>query len=267
MKKKIFTLALLLISVFTMTWGQCKIENTFFKEGETLIYDMYFKLGFTSTNAGKLKLTVSKEQYQNEECYKMTFQTNTSGLVNSIFAINDTLYAYMSKDLQPVAYMKRAMEGGDYTKEDLSYTYKDDGKIDIRTIRHKNGEFRFDEVLTSEKCIYDLVSVVYYARTIDFSKMNKGDEVTVNFISGKKMSNALIEYKGEKNVKGNDGKRYDCIDLELKFTAGGGSAKSKEMMKVAITNDKNRVPIQIESKLKKIGSVKGTIKSYSGLKN
>ena len=266
MKKYLVIIALLFISI-SHTYGQCKVENTFFKDGERLYYDMYFKLGFVTSFAGELKLSVEPGSYQGRGDHKMTFQTNTSDIANKIFPVHDTLYAYMTKDLLPIAYIKNALEGSDYTQEELTYNYDSKGKINIRTKRTRDGEFKFDEKLTSDTCIYDMVSVVYYARSLDFDSMKKNEKVSINFVSGKKKSQVDIEYKGTKKVKGNDGKRYDCAELILNFTAGGVSGKTKEMMKVYITTDKNRIPIEIVTQLKKLGSVRGVIKSYKGLRN
>ena len=268
MKRRIMILATLLFATLQVVVGQCKVENTFFKNGEELTYDMYFKLGFASTKAGKLTLSVSEGSIKGKGHHKMKFQTNTSGIANGIYSVHDTLYAYTTKDIVPVAYIKNALESGDFTQEELYYSYAADGKVDIHTKRNKNGEFRFDDKLSTDGCIYDMVSVVYYARTLDFENMKKGDKTSINFISGRAISAVEIQYGGTKRVKANDGQKYDTVELVLNFTAGGGETKGKEMMKVYISNDKNRIPIEINTNLKKMGAaVRGVIKSYKGLKN
>lgn len=266
MKKEIMILATLLLAAFQVVVAQCKIDNTYFKEGEVLTYDMYFKYGI-STKAGVLSLSVQKGDSSEKGDYKIKFQSNTSGLADKLYAVHDTLYSYMSKDIVPQVYIKNAMEGGAYTQEELYYTYKADGKVDVRTKRTRHGDFKFDEVLTSDACIYDMVSVVYYARTLDFANMKKGDKTSINFISGRKISNIDIIYNGQKRVKGNDGKKYDTSELKLIFAAGDAEYRGKEMMKVYITNDKNRIPIEIQTSLKKMGAIHAVIKSKKGLRN
>lgn len=267
MRHRILIVAALLFASLQMVQAQCKITNTFFQNGEELIYDMYFKIGFTSAKAGKLSLSVSEGSHKGKGAHKMVFQSNTSGLANGIYAVHDTLTSYMTKDLVPMAYVKNAMEGGDFTQEELLYNYAQGGKVKIQAKRHKNGEFRFDQNVDAEGCIYDLVSIIYYARTLDFSKMKAGDVATINFISGQKLSSAEIEYVGTKRVKANNGTKYDTLELSLNFSTSQDD-KGKEAMRVFITNDKNRIPIEINSKLKKMGaSVRGVLKSYTGLKN
>lgn len=266
MRKSLVLISILFLTAFQAVQGQCKVNASFLKDGEELVYDMYFKLGFVHVEAGTLKLGAEAGSLEGRGDHKVRFQINTAGVANGIYPVHDTLSAYITKDLVPIAYFKNAKESSDYTQEELYYSYNTDGKIDIHTKRTRNGEFKFDEKLSSDTCVYDLVTSVYYARALDFSSMKKNDKVSINFISGKKKSNAVIEYKGEKRVKGNDGKKYDCVELILNFVSGD-EGKNKEMMKVFITNDENRLPVEINSSLKKLGSIKGIIKKYKGLKN
>lgn len=260
MEKKIMVLATLLFSVFQVAVAQCKIDNSYFKEGEQLTYDMYFKYGI-STKAGVLSLTVEQGNFKEKGDYKIKFQSNTSGLADKLYAVHDTLYSYLTKDIVPQVYIKNAKEGGAYTQEEMYYTYKSDGKVDVRTKRTRHGDFKFDEVLTSDGCIYDMVSVVYYARGLDFASMKKGDKTSINFISGRKISTIDVIYSGKKQVKGNDGKKYDTSELKLIFAAGDAESRGKEMMKVYVTNDKDRIPIEIQTSLKKMGAIHAVIKS------
>jgi hypothetical protein len=161
----------------------------------------------------------------------------------------------------PLAYIKNAAEGKEYTQDRVTYTYNGNN-ITINTKRTKNGLFKFEEALTSQSCIYDMMSVVYYARTLDYSSMKKGGSFRVDFISGRKKVNMIIEYEGIETMEANDDKKYDCIKLTLSIMDDAFSDK-KEAMKVYITNDNNRMPVQLDSKLN-IGSSRAILKSYKG---
>lgn len=267
MKKIIFyTFFVALFVITNSVYSQCKVENTYFKEGEFLQYDMYAKVGFTTVRAGEIMLSVNKNDTEYPGDYKIEFQTITTGIVNTFYPIIDTLYSYMTKDVVPMVYIKHASEGGDYTNEVLNYTYQPDGKINLHVIRHKNGDFKFDENIVSDSCTYDLVSIVYYARTLDYDSLKPKDQIATKFISGKKLDELDLIYIGKSAIKANDGKKYNCIQLQINFTARG-AAKSKEMMKVYLTDDLNRIPIQIETKLNNIGTAKGVLSSAKGLAN
>jgi len=167
----------------------------------------------------------------------------------------------MTKDLVPLAYLKNAKEGKDYTVERVIYTYGSQG-VSLNAKRTKNGEFRFDETIKTQSCIYDMMSVVFYARSLNYSGMKKGDTSKVDFISGRKKVNMVIEYDGIETMEANDNKKYSCIKLVLSIMDDAFSDK-KEAMKVYITNDNNRMPIRLDSKLN-IGSTRAILKSYKG---
>ena len=110
-----------------------------------------------------------------------------------------------------------------------------------------------------------MISIVYYARTLDFSQMKKGDKKTISSLSGKRVVNMDIEFQGIEKVKANDGREYNCLKLVLVINTEAFEDK-KEAMKVYLSNDINRVPIRIDSQLK-IGSTRAILKSYKGLRS
>lgn len=267
-RKKIVGIITLLLALVSLNGqAQCsKVNNIYFQAGEELIYDLYFKYGLINTKAGVSTLTTTSQKYNGVDAYKMVMTAKSSGVVNKMFSINDTLSAFTTKDLQPLAFVKNAKEGGDHTLENLTYSYKN-GTTSVHAKRVKNGTLRFDETITAQSCIYDLVSVVFYARTLDYSKMKKGDEVRVDFLSGKKKGYMLIEYQGLETIEANDKKKYSCMKLVLSVVSPNKDTfeDKEESMKVFLTNDNNRMPVRLDSKLK-FGSTRAMLKGYKGNK-
>lgn len=256
-----FLIAILLL-LCIQTTAQCPIENHYFRAGETLSYDLYFKYGLLHTKAGYSTLTVRNDVFNGTPVYKTTLLAKSTGVVNKLFTLSDTLSSYITKEVVPIAFIKNALEGDDYTQEKATYTYNN-GIINITSKRVKNGNFKFNESITSESCIYDMVSIIYYARTLDYSNMKKGNSSEVVFLSGKKKVYMEIEYRGKETMTANNNKEYDCIILKLSINNKAFKNK-EEAMTVYITNDKNRMPVRIDSKLK-IGSTRAILKSHEGL--
>lgn len=254
---------LLLLSAF-MLKAQCGVENTFFQEGEVLTYDMYYKYGILFTKAGASTLKVEDYMYEGKDAFKMSLIANSSGVVKTFFSLSDTISSYMTKDLSPLAYTKDAHESGDYMTERATYSYSPEG-ISLRNVNKRNGNLRYDTTLVSSTCMYDMLSIVYYARTLDYSSMKKGDVETVSFFSGRKKVDMDIEYHGVESVEANDGREYSCIKLVLMMNERAFENKN-EAMKVFITNDYNRIPVRIDSKLK-VGSTRVILNGYRGQRN
>lgn len=254
---------LLFTSSATSLFAQCSIENKYFQSGEHLTYDLYIKFAAT-IKGGFASLTTRSVKYDGKDAYKMSLVSESQGFARKVFPLNDTLACYMSKSLQPLAYTKDAHEGDDHTIEKLSYSYSGD-KVKIRAVRHKNGTFRFDETLNFSGCTYDLMSILFYARTLDYSTMKDGSETKVNFVTGKEKVSMKIVYNGKEQVKANDGKKYNCMKLTL-YIQDEAFDNGKEAMKVYITDDGNRMPVRLETKLK-VGSTRVILKSYKGNKH
>lgn len=245
------------------TKAQCTIENDYFQSGEYLTYDLYIKFAAT-IKGGYATLSTRSVKYAGQDAYKMTLVSESQGFARKVFPMNDTLACYMSKDLTPLAYTKDAHEGDDHTVEKLSYSYSGD-KVNIRSVRHKNGNFKFDENLSFAGCTYDLMSILFYARTLDYTYMKNGSETKVNFVTGREKVSMRIIYNGKEQVKANDGKKYNCMKLTL-YIQDDAFDNGKEAMKVYITDDKNRMPVRLETKLK-VGSTRVMLKSYKGNKH
>lgn len=260
----IFFTLLMLVSIHTNAQSQCKVTNNQFNAGEELSFDLYFKYGLIFTKAGNSSLKTVATHYGGKDAYKMSLIAQSTGAASKLFSLNDTLSSYVTKDLVPLHFKKNAHEGKENTDESVTYTYTSSG-VNIHTKRIKNGEQRFDETFTSESCVYDMISVVYYARTLNYSSMKKGDSSTVEFISGKKKVYMTIEYGGLETIKANDNNKYECIKLVLSITNGNKLAfeDKEEAMKVYITNDENKMPVRLDSKLK-VGSTRAMLKSYKG---
>lgn len=243
--------------------SQCSVDNKYFDAGEQLTYDLYIKFAAT-IKGGYATLSTKNAKYEGKDAYKMTLISASQGFARKIFELSDTLACYTTKGLLPLAYHKDAHEGDDYTKERLTYSYTGGNDVGIRSIRHKNGDFKFDESLNFSGCTYDLMSVLFYARTLNYPQMKAGAETKVNFVTGKSKVSMRIVYVGKEKVKANDDKKYNCLKLVL-YIQDPAFAGGKETMKVHITDDNNRMPVKLETKLK-VGSTHAVLKNYKGVK-
>ena len=95
--------------------------------------------------------------------------------------------------------------------------------------------------------------------------MQRGDNTQVQFITGKRLVNMYIRYHGASSMKVNNGETYEALELSL-MILDKAFVDQEEAMRVWITNDENRIPLQIDSKLK-IGSTRAILKDFSGIKH
>ncbi|MDY9917772.1 Protein of unknown function [Porphyromonadaceae bacterium KH3R12] len=261
--RSIPVLLFLLLNVIGVD-AQCKLTNTAFASGEDIKYDLYLNLGFFNARAGRGSLSVTEANYRGENAYKMVMLFNTSGLAGSLYTVNDTLTSFIDKDIRPLLFTKEAFEGKDYSVERQSYTYDGD-KVKIRAFRVMNGKEQFDEVVTTEYCTYDYLSVLPYIRNLDYADMRPGDRHHIRFIAGRKPVNMYVNYQGISSVKANNGKNYEVINLTMTILDDAFS-NQKEALKASLTNDENRIPVIIDTTLR-IGSIKAVLRDVSGTRH
>lgn len=263
--KKLHALIVLFLFVVSLsTIGQTKIINNAFDVGENLTYDLYYKYGILNMLGGKATLITESTTYNNKDAYKLTLNASTTGVARSLYNVNDTLIGYMDKDLVPLLFIKGAEEGKDYRLERQIYKYEN-GKTHIRTMRHKNGELSFDENIVTDRCTYDMMSILAYSRTLDYSNMKRGDNTHVQFVTGNRVVDMYIRYLGSGSKKVNNGKTYNALQLSL-MILDKAFIDQEEAMRVWITDDENKLPLQIETKLR-IGTMRVVLKDFSGNKH
>ncbi|MDR2816544.1 MAG: DUF3108 domain-containing protein [Proteiniphilum sp.] len=263
--QKAISIVVLLFSLFIFieAKAQCKLTNTAFISGEDIRYDLYLNFSLLNARAGRGSLSVTEANYRGENAYKTVMLLNTSGLAGSIYTVNDTLTSFIDMNLRPLLFTKEASEGKDYSVERQSYTYEGE-KVKIRAFRVWNGEEMFDEVVASDHCTYDYLSVLPYIRNLDYSGMKPGDRYHIRFISGKKTVNMYVNYQGISSVKANDGKKYEVINLSMTIL-DEAFKDPRDALKASLTNDENRIPVIIDTTLK-MGSIRAILREASGIR-
>jgi hypothetical protein len=164
----------------------------------------------------------------------------------------------------PQRFHKDAHEGDDYTTERTSYRYVD-GRTEVDNLYKRNGTVRADTTFIADYCTHDLLSIMYYARTLRFDDMKSGSSVAISCVSGRSKVDMSLVYRGKVEMEANNGHNYRCHHLVLASGDKDAFADSDQAMQIFVTADDNRVPIRIDSKLK-VGTMRVILKEYKNLK-
>ena len=109
----------------------------------------------------------------------------------------------------------------------------------------------------------DVVSAVYYARNIDFSKYKFDDKIPFSMFLDNEVFNMYIRYLGKETIKTKYGK-FKAIKFKpllLKGTIFEGGEK----MTVWVSDDPNHVVLRVESPIV-VGKVKIDMMAYRNLR-
>ncbi len=243
--------------------AQCGIENTAFKSGEFLGYDLYFNWKFVWVKVGTASMSTIQSRYNGQTAYRSSLITRGNSQLDNMFVMRDTLLCYTDEDLSPLYYRKGAREGKRYYVDELWYTYP---KGNCHLKKHRidaDGEEHWKEDEYKD-CIYDMMSIFLRARNFDATKIKVGDKIPLPISDAKRITNSWLKYNGTTNLKmKNSDDKYRCLVFSFIEREDG---KNNELIRFYITDDKNHLPVRLDMFLS-FGSAKAYLTGFKGLRN
>lgn len=243
--------------------AQCPLKNTAFKHGEKITYELYFNWNFVWMKAGSAIFLTSKANYKGHEGFRSYLITRTSKSLDNYFMMRDTLTGIFTNDNVPLYYLKGAYEGKKYRRDEVWYNYEG-GKTQI-TQRFQNPAGKVTtEKHSSQECVYDMMSLMQRARSMNASDFKKGQKKHFKMADGNDIDDVFVIYRGTETIAMKTGKRkYNCLVFSFMENEKG---KDKEIIRFFITDDPNHVPVRLDMNLK-FGTAKAYMLSCEGLRN
>ena len=242
--------------------AQCPAENKAFKAGEHLTYDLYFNWKFVWVKCGTADYTFKTQKYQGKQVLRNDLLTKGNKRCDALFVMRDTLISYITPDLVPLYFRKGAVEGKRYTVDEVWYTYPN-GRSHVRQkYRNKDGKWS-EHHYESDECNYDMLSILSLARSFDPKDYKVGQRIHFPMVTGTKVEQQTLIYRGKKDWKANDKKTYHCLVFSLLDYEE--HKKEKELLRFYVTDDNRHLPIRIDFYLR-FGTAKAFYVSGEGLK-
>lgn len=221
---------------------------------ETLHYVITYKWGLVHKDAGEATLTLRNSGNN----YQLRLTAKTKPWADRIFMVRDTLLSTVAHaGFRPQSYSKISHEDGKYRRDDIRYS-RAGSKVTAavtRTSRDKKGKASTTKrSFSAGGAAYDMLSVFYFLRTIDYSQLEKGKVVTTNIFSGSKVEQLTIRYAGRERLKLRNKTQRDAIKIKFRFTTEG-KKKSSDDIEAWISADSSHIPLQLIGKLP-VGSVR-----------
>lgn len=220
---------------------------------ENLKYVISYKWGLIHKDAGDATLSLRK----NGNNYDVMLAAKTKPWADKIYEVRDTLKGTIRiSDLKPLSYSKITHEKGKYSRDDIKYSFSGattTGKT--KKFREKNGKTVVSEnTLSATGPVYDMLSVFYYLRKLDYSQLNKNKIYTATVFSGSKKETIKIKSLGIEKIKLKDKSEREAYHIRFNFTSKGGK-KSSDDIDTWISLDDRHIPLYLVGKLP-IGEVR-----------
>lgn len=244
--------------------AQCNINQvTSFQHGEKIQFKAYYHL-LWDTYAADVQFSVSEKVVRDEPVYFFNASGTTIKKFDWIYKVSDSFQSCVSKKtLNPYWASRQTLEGSYFAKE--NYKFVSNGTKIQTEVQNSDHSFKRDS-LTVNSCVFDVLTLVYYCRTIDFSKSKKNDKIPVSLVVDGNIYPIYIRYHKKEVVKNQfDDKKYRCIFLSV-LCLKGSIFDGGENLKIWVTDDDNKLPIKIQAKIL-IGTVFGYLSEMEGLRN
>ncbi len=225
-----------------------KLPNKAFKEGEKLTFDV--KYGFVTAGVATMQIPKIK-RISGRSAYHVTFEVNSVPSFDLFYKVRDRYETYIDVEgLFPWRFEQHIREGK-YSRDFSAF-------FDQRKGKAKTTEGEYD----IPKYVHDIVSAFYFARTLDYSGMKKGDKIHLQNFYKDKVYDLDVVYHGKETIEVAAGK-FDCIIVEP-LVQEGGLFKSEGNIIIWLTDDEIKMPVRVKTKVV-VGAIDADLTAYEGL--
>lgn len=255
-------LALFILFPKQMITAQCKPQLWSFQAGEELYYDIVYNWGFIWVDAGKVEFKAKKELLNGKEVFHFSGVGKSLPKHDWFFKVRDYFDSWADvSDLKPIKHIRNTSEGK--YKADEIYKFDHSNQKIYTDVSNTDKPQKLD-TLKLTNCVFDVMTAVFYARTIDLDSYKVNDKIPLSMIIDNDIYNLYGRYLGKESVKTRDKKNINCLKFSIKLIEGT-MFQGGEDLNIWISDDSNHIPILIEAKVL-VGSVKGYYKDSKNLK-
>jgi hypothetical protein len=246
-----FILWLFLFSV--EGYGQFKqvlLDEKPFNPGEKLIYSVKFG----PIIGGTASLVLKQVTYNKNIVYHSVAQGKTVGIAEKLYSVKDVFESYFDTKTGLPHKLVRDVKEGNYRKHEEAY-------FD----RNSNTAYslRLDTLVQVPPDILDMVSLLYFIRSLNWSYIKPGDIIKTITYFDDEIYPFEIRYKGREEIKTKFGKikchRFDPV------VEPGRMFDSEDDMQIWLSDDKNVIPVKVRFDLL-VGSLRIELVEFSNLK-
>lgn len=225
-----------------------KIENKAFGLKEKCVFNVNY--GFVTAGIASFSIPEIKT-ISGRQAYRVKFEVNSVPSFDWFFKVRDRYESYIDVEgIFPWRFERHIREGN--FSNDFTAFFDHRKQIAITG----SGKYKIPF-----QC-HDIVSAFFYFRTLDLSKMKKGDKVHLENFYDDKVYKLDVVYHGKETVTVPAG-TFNCVVVEP-LVLEGGLFKNEGTITIWLTDDDNKLPVKVKTKVI-IGSIDAELTGYEGL--
>lgn len=264
---RLFAFYLFTLSLLTPGYLQsqisCGLQHTAFCAGEELNYKVIYNWGLIWLESAEASFKVKPAAYGGNGCYLLSGTGSTYPKYDWFYTVRDVFETYLdSSSLRPLKFQATIHEGN--KKDKHIYIFNNSRQKAYTVISYGNKPVKVDTVKINA-CSIDVLTAIYYARSLDYSNCKKNDTIGISLFVDGKLYPVYVRYLGREKFTSKELGTFNCIKFSP-LLIEGTIFKKGEGMTVWVTDDKNKIPVYIETAIV-VGSIKVKLMSYKGLRN
>lgn len=210
-------------------------------------------MGFVWIHAGDAIFSAKETEHNGRKAFHIKGDGKTLKSYEWFYKVQDLYESYVDHEtLLPMRFVRNVNEGG--------FKFNQDVKFD----RNEKKAIASGKTYTITPCTQDVLSAIYFARNIDYSKYQPGDRIPFEMFLDDKIYSLYIKYLGKEQIQTKKGtfRAIKIAPLLIEGTLFSGGEK----MTVWVSDDRNHVPLRINSPIA-VGSIKVDLMEYENLLN
>ncbi len=261
--KKTGVVFILLISVKLFAQSNCAITNRTFKAGEQCTYQIYYNWGLIWVQAGEAVFSADLAKTNNRNVYHFIGYGATYPKYDWFYRVRDKYESFAdTATLKPLRFTREVQEASNIYFDDYVFNQR---KNKVYSSFRKYGESAKLDSVNITQCTNDVMTAIFYARCLDFTKYKPKDTIPITFVLGKEVFPTYIRYLGKETIENDSLGKVRCIKFKANLIAGT-LFKGGEKMTVWVTDDENKMPVYVETEIF-VGKIKVYLMKYKGLRN
>ena len=221
-------------------------------------FNLYLGLGPVKIPAGTAHLYDTDVIYEGHQAIRTAMEMSTNTTADKVFPLRDTIESYNTNSGESIYFRKTVNEGSKHNLETARFS-KDRERfiVNLTTWDMNTGNRTSQTTEWRSTRIFDLMSMIAYTQGFDTSESEPGRTESLPMVNGNMVVQQYLVYTGNKKVKADNGKTYDCMVISIRDYKEG---KERETVKAYVTNDSKHIPVQLDIILGTGTSIKAVLK-------
>ena len=239
-------------------------DSLAFKAGEKMDFILRYRWGAVNTDVGTATVTLDSLTYNGHKAFLCSVYGKTTRMFDRFFKVREDFKSWFTRDgLRPLKFTRDTYEGGYQAKNTYHYHWNAaEPYISADVYSSKRGMRAMQLPLTP--CTFDLPSLFFFARNMDFDAVEPGIRYPMTFAIDDDVYNVYFILYGRETIKVKGLGTVRTIKFAAKLLEGE-VFKGEEDMLIWVSDDRNRLPVYFEAPLL-VGTAIGRMTGAEGLK-